>query len=82
VENFTVSGFEFENVSRVVQQTCSSLKELAYRTRLRADTTLVLLKDEEFWQRQKALEIAAAHETKLTPVIDTLDLLVLRKRLG
>jgi hypothetical protein len=28
VENFTVSGFEFETVSRVVQQTCTSLKEL------------------------------------------------------
>jgi hypothetical protein len=38
-----------------------------------------LLKNEEFWQRQKALEIAADHETKATPVIDTLDLLALRK---
>ena len=79
VENFTASGFKFATVSRVVQQTCSSLKELAFRTRLRADTTLALLKDEEFWHGQNALESAAAHETQLTPVIDTLDLLVLRK---
>ena len=79
VKNFSLSGFEFETVSRVVQQTCSGLKELASRTRLRADTTLALLEDEEFWHRQKLLEIAAAHETSLTPVIDTLDLLALRK---
>jgi SAM-dependent methyltransferase len=79
VENFTAAGFEFETVSKVVQQTCSSLKELASRTRLRADTTLALLKDEEFWHRQEALDIAADHETKATPVIDTLDLLILRK---
>jgi hypothetical protein len=79
VENFTVLGFEFERVSKIVQQTRSSLKELASRTRLRADTTLALLKDEEFWHRQEALDIAADHETKATPVIDTLDLLVLRK---
>jgi hypothetical protein len=43
MNNFSSSGFEFETVSPVVQQTCSSLKELAARTRLRADTTLVLL---------------------------------------
>jgi ubiquinone/menaquinone biosynthesis C-methylase UbiE len=79
VENFSSSGFKFETVKPVVQQTCSSLKELAARTRLRADTTLVLLRDEEFQRRQAALEDAAAREIEPIPVIDTLDLLVLRK---
>jgi hypothetical protein len=79
VENFSASRFSFETVRPVVQQTCSSLKELAARTRLRADTTLALLTDEEFWRRQAALEDAAGREIAPTPVIDTLDLLVLRK---
>ncbi|HEX4988418.1 MAG TPA: hypothetical protein VFW91_06555, partial [Candidatus Binatia bacterium] len=79
MNNFSSSGFEFETVSPAVQQTCSSLKELAARTRPRADTTLALLADEEFWRRQAALEDAAACEIEPNPVIDTLDLLVLRK---
>lgn len=78
VGNFRVSGFKFETVKPVIQQTCSSLKELATRTRLRTDTTLALLTDEEFWRRQGALEDAAAREIEAIPVIDTLDLLVLR----
>jgi hypothetical protein len=79
VENFSASGFSFEAIRPLVQQTCLSLKELAGRTRLRADTTLALLTDEEFWRRQAALEDAAGREIVATPVIDTLDLLVLRK---
>jgi ubiquinone/menaquinone biosynthesis C-methylase UbiE len=79
VKTFTGSGFRFEAVERVVQQTCSSLSELAGRTRLRADTTLALMTDEAFMTRQAALEQAAASETEATPAIDTLDLLVLRK---
>jgi ubiquinone/menaquinone biosynthesis C-methylase UbiE len=79
VEAFTGSGFEFETVNRVVQRTCESLKELAARTRLRADTTLALMTDESFARRQAALEEAAALEKEATPVVDTLDLLVLRK---
>ena len=79
LENFTASGFIFETILPIVQQTCSSLRELAVRTRLRTDTTLILLTEEEFWRRQTALETAAARETEPTRVIDTLDLLVLRK---
>jgi ubiquinone/menaquinone biosynthesis C-methylase UbiE len=78
VQTFTESGFEFETIDPVVQQTCSSLKELAARTRLRADTTLALMTDEQFGARQAALDAAAARETEPTPVFDTLDLLVLR----
>lgn len=79
VETFTDSGFTFVAVTRVVQRTCSSLRELAARTRLRADTTLALMSDEAFTARQAALEKAATLETRPTPVIDTLDLLVLQK---
>ena len=79
VENFMTRGFIFETVRPVLQQTCSSLTELASRTRLRADTTLMLLTDEEFWRRQSMLEHAAACERQPTPVVDTLDLAVFRK---
>jgi SAM-dependent methyltransferase len=78
VQTFTDAGFKFETIERVVQQTCSNLKELADRTRLRADTTLALMTDEQFSARQAALEAAAAREKEPTPVFDTLDLLVLR----
>jgi hypothetical protein len=40
---------------------------------------LALLTDDEFWPRQAALEEAGAGQSNATPVIDTLDLLVLRK---
>jgi SAM-dependent methyltransferase len=79
VQTFTDVGFKFETVERVVQQTCAGLKELAARTRLRADTTLALMTDEQFSARQTALEAAAAREKEPTPVVETLDLLVLRR---
>jgi SAM-dependent methyltransferase len=79
LEVFRKSGFVLESLERVVQHTCSSLKELAARTRLRADTTLVLMTDEAFRTRQAALDEAAAAESDHTTVVDTLDLVVLRK---
>jgi ubiquinone/menaquinone biosynthesis C-methylase UbiE len=82
VQTFTNFGFTFETVERVIQQTCSNLKELAARTRLRADTTLAMMADHEFVSRQDALERAAADETKPTAIVETLDLLVLRKADG
>jgi len=78
VETFAGAGFRLETVARVAQQTCASLKELAVRSRLRADTTLALMTDEDFAMRQAALERIAADETEPSPVVDTLDLLVLR----
>ncbi len=82
VQTFTDSGFKFETIERVIQQTCSSLKELAARTRLRADTTLAMMADHEFVSRQDLLERAAADESKPTAIVETLDLLVLRKADG
>ena len=79
VQTFTDAGFKFTTIEQVVQQTCSSLKELAARTGLRADTTLALMTDEQFCARQTSLEAAAAREKEPTPVVETLDLLVLRR---
>jgi SAM-dependent methyltransferase len=76
-ETFAAAGFVFGAVQRVTQQTSASLREVAARTRTRADTTLALLTDEEFARGQAALERAAEAEVEPHPVIDTLDLLVL-----
>jgi SAM-dependent methyltransferase len=71
-------GFVLEAQRRVEQQTCASLRELADRTRLRADTSLALLSDSEFESCQATLDMAAAHETRPTPVLEALQLLVFR----
>lgn len=75
---FRRHGFVCEARRRVEQQTCASLQELADRTRLRADTSLALLSDSEFESCQAALDVAAARETRPTPVLEALQLLVFR----
>lgn len=75
---FRSVGFTVESLQSVQQKTCDSLREFAGRTGLRADSTLVLLPDPEFESCQTSLEQAAACEHKPSPVIETLDLLVLR----
>jgi hypothetical protein len=75
---FVDAGFLCQRVERVTQQTCSNLTELAARTRLRSDTTLVLMTDEAYHARQAALE-AAAREGPVTPVYETVDLVAFRK---
>lgn len=76
-ESFQSAGFSIEVLQRVRQKTCDSLGELAQRTRLRADSTL-LLPDSEFERCQAALEQAAGSDEGRLPVVETLDLLVLR----
>jgi len=78
VETFAAC-FRVEAIAPVVAQTCVSLKELAARTRTRADTTLLLMDDDAFRRRQVALEQAAEREATPTPVVETLDLLVFRR---
>ena len=75
---FRSAGFSIEERRRVPQRSCSNLGELAERTRLRADSTLSLLRDAEFEQCQANLERAAREEPP-APVIETLDLLILKK---
>lgn len=74
---FRSVGFSVVERRRVPQKSCNSLAELAERTRLRADSTLSLLSDAEFERCQATLERAAREEPP-TPVIEIIDLLVLR----
>jgi SAM-dependent methyltransferase len=78
VADFHSAGFSFDRLQAVPQKSCVSLMELAERTRLRADSTLLLLSDAEFETCQAALERAARSEEASAPIIESLDLLVLR----
>jgi SAM-dependent methyltransferase len=75
--DFRSAGFSLEKAERVRQKTCDNLAEFAERTRLRADSTLSLLADEEFQQCQSALEHTACKEPP-EPVIEIIELLVLK----
>jgi ubiquinone/menaquinone biosynthesis C-methylase UbiE len=74
---FRSAGFSVVEQRRVPQKSCNNLAELAERTRLRADSTLSLLSDAEFERCQATLERAAREEPP-APVIEIIDLLVLR----
>ena len=78
VSTFQSQGFTFEAHRRVEQQISASLREFADRTRLRADTSLALLSDDEFEAGMAALDAAAADESVPAPIFETLELLVLR----
>jgi SAM-dependent methyltransferase len=75
---FATAGFGVEALERVAQVSAPSLEAAAERVRLRADTTLQLLSDEEFEEGVRALERAVAGQPHPSPVVDRLDLLVLR----
>jgi ubiquinone/menaquinone biosynthesis C-methylase UbiE len=75
--DFHAAGLSVERVQRVQQKTCNSLAEFAERTRLRGDSTLSLLADEEFQQCQYALERVAREEPP-EPVIEIIELLVMK----
>jgi ubiquinone/menaquinone biosynthesis C-methylase UbiE len=76
---FEAEGFLLESAKRIQQTTCHSLQEFAMRTQLRADSMLVLLPDSEFEACQRALEEAARHERVPSPVIETIEFLVMRR---
>jgi len=78
VSAFEQAGFEFEGLESVPQVTVPGLAAALERVRLRADTTLRLLDDAEFAEGLARLEAAAAAERSPVPVVDLLDLLVLR----
>src|SRR6266511_1718630 len=73
-----VAGFRVEALECVTQVSAPSLAAYRDKVRLRADTGLRLLPDEEFAAGLAALDRAAAAETTPAPVTDRLDLLVLR----
>ena len=60
----------------VWQTTAGSMRELAARVRLRADSTLELLGDDEFAAGLARLEAAAAAETSPVPVREAIELVV------
>jgi ubiquinone/menaquinone biosynthesis C-methylase UbiE len=76
VATFKAHDLHLDTHRRVTQQICGSLGEFAARNRLRADSSLALLSDEEFETCQTALEHAAAAESHPEPVTEILDLLV------
>jgi ubiquinone/menaquinone biosynthesis C-methylase UbiE len=78
VAAFAAAGFAFRTLQPVPQVSAPSLLAAVERVRLRADSTLKPLPDKEFAEGLAALERAGAAEKVPTPVIDYLDLLVLR----
>jgi ubiquinone/menaquinone biosynthesis C-methylase UbiE len=77
-DGFAGAGFRVEALQTVAQVSSPSLAACYDKARLRADTGLRLLPDEDFGAGLAALERAAAAETVPAPVVDRLDLLVLR----
>jgi ubiquinone/menaquinone biosynthesis C-methylase UbiE len=73
------AGFRTEALQRVGQVSATSLAAYRDKVRLRADTGLALLPDEEFAAGLAALDRAVEAETTPVPVVDRLDLLVLRR---
>jgi SAM-dependent methyltransferase len=78
VAAFEAAGFAFQALQSLPQVSAPSLRASVERVRLRADSTLAPLPDHEFARGLAALERAAAAEATPTPVVEQLDLLVLR----
>jgi SAM-dependent methyltransferase len=77
---FAAAGFGVEALHKVAQVSAPSLAAYRDKVRRRADTGLRLLADDQFAAGLAALDRAVAAETVPAPVIDRLDLLVLRRR--
>lgn len=73
---FAAAGFPVSSVEPVAQTTAASLAELAERLERRAHTPLQLITDEEYADGLARLRAAARAASG--PVVDHLDLLVLR----
>ena len=76
IEAFEDAGFTSFRNEKVEQLLAYNLAEMVPRIRMRADTTLELISDDEFNQGLAKLEEAANHEHG--PVTDPIDLLVVR----
>ena len=68
----------FETLRPVEQVTARNLREYADLIRVRADSTLIRLRDDQFAAGIRWLDEAAVTFSPDEPVISTLDLLVLR----
>jgi ubiquinone/menaquinone biosynthesis C-methylase UbiE len=76
VDAFQSAGFASFSLEKVEQLLARTMSEMVERIKLRADTTLELLSDEEFAEGVRRMEEAAEQDDG--PVLDYLDLLVLR----
>jgi ubiquinone/menaquinone biosynthesis C-methylase UbiE len=79
IADLAPAGFEHETTEAVRYVSAPGLRAAAERTRLRADTTLQLLTDEEFARGQARLDAAAEAETTPRPVTSQVDLIVLNR---
>jgi SAM-dependent methyltransferase len=77
---FGAAGFRVERLRKVAQVSAPSLAAYRDKVRSRADTGLRLLPDDQFAAGLAALDRAVEAETVAAPVVDRLDLLVLRRR--
>lgn len=77
-QDFGAAGFALERVEPVAQVTTQSLREFRSRVALRADTTLRGITDEAFAAGLARLDTAILGGEAEGPVIDLLDLVVLR----
>jgi hypothetical protein len=75
VAAFAATGFAQRSLESVSQASAANLTEACERVRLRADTTLKGLSDDEFTAGLAAIEQAAREDRTGAPVIDRLDLL-------
>jgi SAM-dependent methyltransferase len=75
---FAAAGFRVEALQPAAQVSAPSLAAYRDKVRFRADTGLRLLPDDQFAAGLAALDRAVEAETTPRPVIDRLDLLVLR----
>lgn len=78
VDAFGPAGFRFESLQPVEQITARNLRDYADLIRVRADSTLIQLSDDQFMAGMNRLDKDAATSSADDPVISTLDLLVLR----
>lgn len=77
---FEGAGFVEVTHKSVAQESAPSISAFYERARLRADTTLIGLTDEDFESGLRALKVAADDPRGGGPVVDRLGLLVLRQR--
>jgi ubiquinone/menaquinone biosynthesis C-methylase UbiE len=76
VAAFAAAGFEMLTHEVIWQTTAGSVSEYAERIRLRADSTLELLSDEEFATGMARLHAVAAAERSPVPVREAVELVV------
>ena len=79
IADFGPAGLRHEATEAVSYVSTPDLRAAAERTRLRADTTLQLISDEEFARGQARLDAAAEAETDPQPVVTAVDLIVFRR---